>query len=267
MAQKWEVVKYIICSLILFTGFISKSQILKVDRAEVHSDSSYWSGSIDFKFNLNNQAATVDENITFVGTQLGADLSYIGKKHLYMLVNQLQYFSTGTGPFVSTGFAHFRVNWLRDSKVSYETFTQMQYDAGRNMQSRFLYGGGLRLSLIQAEKSYFHAGFGLMYEDERWEDFEDVIVERQIWKTTNYIGANFAFNDANSLHTTFYFQTGKDTVDDVYRTRISGDIGLQFSISDKLSFTTNFALQYEDRPIIPINNIVYSLTNGLRLKF
>ncbi len=266
MVKKRDVIRCGFIGVFVLMLFNSNAQILKVDRADVHTDSSYWTGKIDFEFDLNNQSATPEENITFIGTQLGADLSYIGKKHMYLLVNQLKYFSTGTGPFVSAGFAHFRVNWLRDAKVSYENFTQIQYDRGRKMQVRKLYGGGMRFSLLQAKKSYMHAGIGVMYEQEEWKNFEKELINKNIWKSSSYVGMNMDFGGGNHIQTTFYHQTGKDRDEGIYRTRVSGDIALTFTINTRLKFVANFAIQYENRPIIPINNLVYSLTNGLQLR-
>lgn len=252
--------------ILALTGTV-QAQIVKVDRADVVADSSYWSGSIDFKLDVNNQSAEVDEDITYVGTTFKADLNYIGKKHLYMLVNRLQYFSTGIGPFVSTGYGHFRINWLRKKSLSYENFVQVQYDQGRNMEWRGLTGGGIKVRLFQAEKSYTHFGLGGMFEQERWKDFEGNSIEKNLWKMTSYLGADMKIGNSGELSTTFYYQVGHDLEDSVFRSRVSGELELQFHITKVLGFKTDFNLQYEDKPIIEIRNVVYSITNGITLNF
>ncbi len=253
--------------LLFFFSYLSNAQILKVDKGDIIADTSYWAGSINFKLNINNQSATATENITFVGTNLGADLSYIGEKHLYLLINKLRYFTSGTGPFVSTGYAHLRVNWMRQNILSYENFAQVQYDRGRNMPWRGLIGGGTRIRIHKAKKSYFHVGVGAMFEQERWKTFESTTIEKNIWKVNTYIGQRSKFNETTSLHTTVYYQGGYDNEDDVFRNRISGDIALTFGITKALAFEAELSVQYEDKPIIDINNFVYTLSNGVVLSF
>lgn len=246
---------------------IINAQIMKTDRVDITADSSYWTGSIDFMLDVNNQSATADESFTFVGTTLQADLSFVGNKHLYMLINQLQYFSTGVGPFVSTGYGHFRIHWLRKRTISYENFAQVQYDQGRNMKWRGLTGGGIKLRLFRLQKSYVHFGIGAMFEQERWTDFESVEIEKNLWKMTSYFGSEINVGNAGQLTTTFYYQSGYDPEDAVFRNRVSGELEIGFEISKVLGFTSSFNVQYEDKPIVNINRVVYSITNGLTLNF
>lgn len=253
--------------IIVMCSWQGQAQIMKVDRIDVTADSSYWSGSVDFQLDVNNQSAEEEENATFVGTTLQADISFIGTNHLYKLINQLQYFSTGVGPFVSTGYGHFRIHWLRKKHFSYENFAQVQYDQGRNMKWRGLTGGGIKIRLFRLKKSYVHYGLGAMFEQERWTDFESNVIEKNLFKMTTYFGSEMALGKVGKVTTTLYYQTGYDADDAVHRNRISGDLNLEFEISEVLGFTSNFSLQYEDKPIIDINNIIYSITNGITLNF
>ncbi|MEQ8470252.1 MAG: hypothetical protein RIC35_03665 [Marinoscillum sp.] len=246
------------------------AQILKVDKGSVTSDSSnYLTGSINLDFNLNNKSATAEQSITYTGLEADADLVYVGEKHAYILINQLNYFKTTTGPLFSTGFAHFRVNFLRKQTLSYELFTQIQYDEGRKMPLRILNGGNLRFTFLQNRKAKLFLGVGMMYEKERWKMLEDesIIIEKDLIKSTNYINYKQKVNDNVDLNLITYYQGGYDQQDEVFRNRISGQAVLNIKLTDLLSFNTSFTAQYEDKPIIPINNFVYSLTNGFKFSF
>ncbi|TRX59370.1 DUF481 domain-containing protein [Fulvivirga sp. M361] len=263
--------KYFCLIVSLFAGcqFVS-AQILKVDKGSIDSDSSqYFLGSVNMDFNINNRSTTVDQEVTFKGLSAHADLVYVAEQHAYMLINTINYFTSTGGPLISTGYAHFRINFLRRRKLSYETFTQVQYDDGRNMPFRFLQGGGIRISLSREDKVKFHLGIGGMWETERWKSLsvENGEIEKEIWKTSNYISGQFNINELVDLHLITYYQGGNDVDSDLFRNRVSGDVVFKVKLTDKLSFLTNFTLQYEDRPIIPINNMVYSLTNGLKWDF
>ncbi|GAA0893831.1 hypothetical protein GCM10009122_35110 [Fulvivirga kasyanovii] len=255
---------------LIFTTLNVSAQILKVDKGSIDSDSSnYFMGNINFNFNLNNRSATAEKEITFTGLEANADIVYVAEKHAYILINKINYFKSTGGPLISTGYAHFRVNFLRKRIMSYELFSQIQYDDGRMMPLRFLQGGGLKFRLSSTEKSKIYLGIGGMYEEEHWKSVteEDVIIEKELWKTSDYINGKFNFNDHVSFDVILYYQGGYDGESEVFRNRFSGDAVLSMQLTDKLSFLTSFSAQYEDKPIIPINNFVYSLTNGLKWSF
>ncbi|WP_258103237.1 DUF481 domain-containing protein [Marinoscillum sp. MHG1-6] len=225
-------------------------------------------GSVNLDFNLNNKSATAEQSITYVGLIAGGDLVYVGKEHAFILINQLNYFKTTGGPLFSTGYAHFRVNFLRKRKVSYEVFTQVQYDDGRKMPFRMLEGGNVRIRL-KNRKTKLYLGVGAMYERENWKMLTEgsPIIEKNLFKMTNYISYKQAINQSVDLNLIAYYQVGYDKDADLFRNRISGNAVLNIKLTDVLAFNTTFAAQYEDHPIIPINGFVYSLTNGLKWSF
>ncbi len=261
--------KYLVALLLLITQ-VSMAQILKVDKEDIDSDSSdYWMGSLNLDFNINNRSTTIDQEVTFRGLVAHGDLVYLSQSNAYILISTINYFKSTGGPLISTGYVHFRVNWLRRRKLSYENYAQIQYDDGRRMPYRFLNGVGLRVNLKHQNKLKLHAGTGVMYELERWKSLEEGIgtIEKQILKNSTYLSGQFIFNDFVGLDLITYYQGGHDSDSDLFRNRVSGDAVFKVKISERLSFLTNFSLQYEDRPIIPINNFVYSLTNGLKWNF
>lgn len=250
--------------------FLSSAQILKVDKGSLLLDSSkVLIGSIGLNFNVHNRSATSEKEITFIGLTGTTDVVYLSEKHAYISINNVHYFKSTGGPLSSNGFSHLRVNFLRKHHLSFETFTQVQYDDGRNMPFRFLMGGGIRFRLLESTKSSLRFGVGAMSETERWKaiQLDNSVISKHTIKTSDYIGFETKFNDQVDLHLIVYYQGGLDADDDVFRNRVSGDVQFQIRITDKLSFINSFSCQYEDRPIIPIKKLVYSLTNGLNWKF
>lgn len=245
------------------------AQILKINKRNIDADSSnFFVGAVNTDFNLNNQNSTADETVTFKGFVANADLVYAGKKHAYILMNKINYFSSTGGPFLSTGFAHFRINWLRKKVLSYESFTQIQYDDGRNMPLRILAGSGVRWSISEERKYNLYLGTGAMYEQEEWKSQEeDRLIIKRILKNSSYLSYQVTVGELVNFNGIVYFQTGYDQHSDVVRNRFSGDFTLSFDLTNHLSFNVSFVAQYEHRPIIEINKWVYSLTNGLRWEF
>jgi len=254
--------------IILLTLFISNivpAQILTVDRPSITVDSSeFFLGSIDFSYNINNQKNTI-----FKGLLSKADLMYVSNQHEYILINQFRYYSSTGSPFISTGYSHFRINFLRQNKLSYESFVQLQYDKGRNMPFRFLVGSGIRYEILARPKNRMHYGIGLMYERERWKslDESETLITPEFIKVSSYISTNTNLNEYIRLVFVGYYQSGYDENIERLRNRINVSSSLVVKINSFLSLTTNVNYQYEDQPIIPINNTIYSVTNGLRLDF
>ncbi|MTI22475.1 DUF481 domain-containing protein [Fulvivirga sp. RKSG066] len=262
--------KYTLLLFVWLTSHVLYSQILKVDKGNLDADSSgYFMGSVDASFNINNRSTTAEEEVIFKGLNGNADLVYVSDKHAYILINSINYFTSTGGPLISTGYAHFRVNLLRKKTLSYELFTQIQYDDGRNMPFRFLQGGGIRINLAESSNSSLHLGLGIMHEEEHWKSIrmDGQIIEKEIWKTSDYISGKIKVNDYVNFSIITYYQGGYDNESEVFRNRVSGDAVLSVKITDRLAFLTSFSAQYEDKPIIPINGFVYSLTNGLKFNF
>jgi hypothetical protein len=255
--------------LSLFLASSADSQILKINRIDLAVDTSHvFSGDINLNLNINNQSATPEENLIFTGIEFRNNLTYLSEKHAYLLINNLNYFTITGGPLVSTGHAHGRVNLLRRKILSYELFTQVQYDEGRRMPLRYLFGGGIRLKILKGEKGNMYGGIGIMNEFEQWEPFKsERHIKKQIWKSTSYLSGKILVSKNFTIDIISYYQSGWDDESNVFRHRISGDLILNARITGRLAFTTNFALQYESDPIININPVVFSLTNGLKLNF
>src|SRR5690606_17905708 len=112
-------------------------------------------------------------------------------------------------------------------------------------------------------------GIGAMYENEKWKslDTENRIIDKKIWKTTSYIRAKTKINEHIHFNLITYYQGGEDRDENIWRSRLICDSNLTILINGRLSFLTNFSLQYDFNPIIPIKGYTYSLTNGIKFDF
>lgn len=255
--------------LYLLFASSANSQILKINSTDLAADTSHiFSGDVNLNLNINNRSATPEENLLFTGIEFRNNLTYLSEKHAYLLINHLNYFTITGGPLVSTGHSHGRINLLRRRKLSYELFTQVQYDEGRRMPLRYLFGGGIRMRLLDGEKGNMYGGIGIMNEFEQWKPFEgESIIDKQIWKNTSYLSGKILISKNFTTNIISYYQGGYDDESEVFRHRVSGDLSFNARITGRLAFTTNFTIMYESDPVININPVVFSLTNGLKFNF
>lgn len=256
--------------LTCFTHSVS-GQILNVESARIKRDSTdFFIGSIGLSFSLYNRNAGKDKPNNFIGLAVDADLAYFSRLHSYQTINYLNYTSARGEAIIRTGYSHFRINLMRKQKLSYELFTQYQYDLGRGMEHRWLGGGGLRYQIIQSGKGDLTAGVGAMYEVEEWEhpgEEATGTITVRLLKSTNYISTRIKFNENVNLNSIAYFQTGYDNAISAFRHRLSGDLNVNVHLTKKLILKTSFACTYENRPIVPITKFIYSITNGIQVNF
>lgn len=249
------------------------SQILNVEKNRMSRDTThYWVGEVNFNLLIHNRSASADNPVRYTGLGTGADVAYVSGHHRYMLINQLNYTAITGNSFISTGYSHFRANFLWRQKVSYELFGQAQYDIGRGLKSRYLSGGGLRYTFVDEEEVKLAAGVGAMYERERWivsETEESALTEpfiiTRFLKGTNYISARWQVNAFVDFNSIIYYQTGYDRSIEAFRNRFSADANLNVKLGRRLTYFTNFTAAYDNRPVVPIINFIYSLNNGLKM--
>ena len=263
-------------ALFLFFTAISHAQILNVEKTRIKGDSAnYFLGNIGVDFNINNRNLDDDgQSSYFIGLTTNSDVGYLSQHHSFFLLSEFQYNATSQQAINSTGYGHFRATFLRQNPLSYEGFTQLQYDQGRGMALRGLIGGGLRLRIYEEERSNLYVGIGAMREREVWEvplnddpGVQGNIIAINLWKSTNYLTTYVRLNPNVSFNAIAYFQTGYDPQPRFFRHRTSLDANLLVKVTSRLAFRTTAGFTYENRPIVPIARWVYSVTNGIQVSF
>ncbi len=261
---------FIVLLAFVFFHFQSKSQILNVDRNKVLTDTAkFVTGSVSLKFHLDNSNTTPESKNSYISVENRNDLVFVGLKNNYTLISQIKYFKSSGGTFISAGYGHVRANLLKMRKLSYEVFTQIQYDKNRFMDNRFLFGGGLRWKFSNSDKKGLFIGTAFMYEHEKWDnpEVENRFIVKDLPKFSSYISLHLKTSSTTNFQTVIYYQTGYDPKSGYMRNRFSYDIKFEISMIKKLRFNIKFTGTYEDKPIYPINNFFYTIENGLIWKF
>ncbi|CAN5262313.1 hypothetical protein BH23BAC1_BH23BAC1_33500 [soil metagenome] len=262
---------YLIILLIKFSlHFAGFSQILNVEKSRLEEDSSkYFIGKASLGMNLNNRGVIADQPVTFLGINASTDLAYFSDKHTYMFINFFNYISNNGNAFISAGYSHFRIHFLRKKRMSYENFYQYQYDRPRGMNYRRLTGTGLRYVLLKSEAVNFYLGTGLFLEQEEWQSPVDEIGIRNVVlaKSNNYFSVRFNANQNLKFNTIIYYQLGPDPAANLWRQRVSGEANINVRISKKVSMKTSFNSTFENHPIVPVRKFIYTMLNGVEVNF
>lgn len=250
----------------LISTFTLNAQILKVDKGFLASDSSnYFLGVIDATFAINNRSSTVEEQNVYIGVNNNVDVVYIAEKSATVFLSGLNYFKIGEGPLIYNGTAHLREIFRRSAVLTPEVFAQIQFDESRNMELRWLLGGGYRWNILQ-KKNSLYAGLGIFREMERWNSGEIKLI-KALWKMNSYLSADIKITPTTNINAIVYFQSGVDNAIDRFRNRLSGQLEFKNALTEqfKVKMTANFLL--DDRPIIPLNKFIYEVYFGVEFSF
>lgn len=188
-------------------------------------------------------------------------LQYFQEKNVYILLADLNVMQIDTIRYLNNGFMHFRYNHNYANKwLVAEAFTQIQFNRIQKIQRRFLWGGGTRFNILEKEKFKLFAGSALMYEFELYLDnsFQDKI------RMSNYLTVTYKPSATFSLRHTTYYQP---QVDDFCNFRITNETSAEALILKNLSFNSKFNYVYDSNPAPAVQNVFFSLTNGLIYRF
>lgn len=241
------------------------AQILNIERLRMKADSTqHFFMKANVGMRSDNRSAAEDDPVNFFGYNANLNLLFTSKHHGYIFVGQMDYLEINDAQFINFGFAHARVNFLRDRKLSYEVFTQVSYDNFRGLEPRILFGGGLRYRVLEGDKSDLSVGLGAFLEDERWRHpLDDRIIEITLAKMASYARYQVSLSDYVNFNAMVYYQGGYDSGADVFRNRVSGSFNLSSKLSSRISLNNSFDISFEDKPIVPITKTIYALRLGV----
>ncbi len=262
--------KYLTIFCLALVPFLATAQIANIEKFRLDKDTAnLWLGNAGLGFSSKKQKNTVNEyNVYF-------NLVYLSKNHSYMTLNYSDLQQVDKFRYISEGYTHWRINFLRKKRISYEPFVQFQYDKGRGLLKRNLYGFSFRLSLLKfkKEKDKLDIGIstGAMYEDEVWTgkvlrfgiDGDTIRAATQFVKSTSNLFVRASLHEKITLFTSVYYQA---RFEKFTKPRVVSDIQLVFKVTKVLSMSTGFVSTYDSYPIVEGNIFTYKLSGSFLFK-
>lgn len=254
---------------IVLLPLLTDAQILNIERSRLEKDTTK---VFMFKavagLNTFNRSAAASDPVNLFGYNLDVNALYYPGKHGFMFISKFDYLRINDSDFLNFGMIHGRVNFLRDSRVNFETFTQYSFDNFRGLDPRWIFGGSVRHSIVKTEKFTFLFGVGGMYEFEKWQvPNSEEIVETSLFKSSNYITLRASINKYVDFNMVNYYQVGYDRSISAFRNRVSNSTIMNTKLTEKFSITNTFEISYEDRPVVPITKVIYAFKTGLSINF
>lgn len=259
--------KFFLTSLLISFTIIGHAQILNIERYKIKQDSTnHFSFKSTFGLSVFNRSAAADSPVNLVGYNVDLNALYYPKKHAYVGVAKLDYLKINDNDFLNFGFIHTRVNFFREHRFNYDAYVQYSYDNFRGLDPRIIAGANIRYKLINNKQVSLVVASGLLAENERWNNpVNNETIEVQFVKSSNYISFRFAVNELLDINTINYYQVGFDKDIGSFRSRISSITNINTKISKRFSLTNSLEINYEDKPIVPITNFIFSFRTGISL--
>lgn len=242
--------------LLSFTSL--KAQILNIEKYRLSSDTfNVFVGNIELGYSAKKQVNSIQ---TF-HTSLKA--GYLSKTHSYSLIGKLNTQTIDKTEVLSEGYLHYRNIFWRKKILSFEQFNQLQYDAGRQLTERWVFGGSGRFRIAEKDKFDFAMNVGLMYENEFWTS-EDEILQNESVKSTLHFTWKHQLTKSLYLYSITFYQA---KLTSIFKPRLITDTSLKLNLNSKLSFQTSYIATVDSAPIVDVAQYIYSVENKLVYTF
>lgn len=232
-------------------------QIVNVETMRLHADSSGWYGNLDL-------SATLTQNTRKLWSfGFNFNVLRINHRNMYLFLGDLKFDKAQDVSLVNKGYQHFRYNYrlVKDKLWFLELFEQIQFDAIRQIDRRFLLGAGIRNKLISTEKLFLNLGTSFMFEEEKLLGEESDLDSPRL---NLYGNIQVHFLKTAFFATIFYYQP-KITKFSTYRW--SSNSKLTIELSKHFAFKIEFEVNYDNGLQENVPELVYDFKNGLSYKF
>ena len=260
-------------TMIVFAFLISrtglKAQIINVDKTDTlqYSSKTKFDGSLSLGLEIDKQNSVLYDGTNFIDAAIKKNKTFI----IFSGSNRFTY--NQTQDLLNTGYLHIRLRNHYKARLHPESFIQFQWDNKIGFANRMVAGENIRYDLIHNNDWELIAATGLMYEKEDW-NYSGVDTSKHlskhpnvytnIFKSNNYIKIEGKVSNNSSLKLALFYQSQFTTF---FSPRIFSVINFIIDASKHFGIGFNFAGTYDSKPIVPITNFYYSVSNNLVYKF
>lgn len=247
--------KLLVLFLLLISPALVHSQIVNMENARIHTDTTGLAGGLGGNF------ALVSNVRQLWSADVDLHLQYKTPKDLYLILGNYGLVKSAGDNLVDFGFFHFRYNRKMGRMLRWEAFTQIQYNKVTKIENRYLLGTGPRLKLKDAKKWHVYTGSLIMYEYEK-ESGNDV--RQNNWRNSSYVSVSWYPGSNTELVTSLFYQPLLSRWADF---RIMHEAMLKVKMNKHFSIRLRWNYLFDTYPVsgIPRKGLIY--TTGLNYDF
>lgn len=247
--------KLLFTSLVIFLAFVCNAQVMNIEQQRIVTDTTGWAGTSQISSSFTKNT---DQLLT-IGFK--DHLQYKTDSSLYLMLIDYNLVKSPSSDFDNAGTLHFRYNYKLLNHLTFEAFTQGQFNKLLNVNFRWLLGAGPRFKVIGHKNFRVYFASLYMYE---YEELETPLLFHRNHRLSSYISITWKNKTGTILTNTVYYQPRFDRISDF---RIYNQFDLSLRISKKLSFTTSYKYFFDSNPAENIINATHNLSNGITFRF
>ena len=126
----------ILTMLIIMAGFCASGQVLNIEQQRIVTDTTGWSGTAGFSSSLTKNSSTL------LSVNMKDHVQYKTDSALYLMFLDYGLTKSKESDFDNAGTLHFRYNYKIKPFLTFEAFTQGQFNKLLNVRFRWLTGAG-----------------------------------------------------------------------------------------------------------------------------
>lgn len=245
----------ILTMLIIMAGFGASGQVLNIEQQRIVTDTTGWSGTAGFSSSLTKNSSTL------LSVNMKDHVQYKTDSALYLMFLDYGLTKSKESDFDNAGTLHFRYNYKIKPFLTFEAFTQGQFNKLLNVRFRWLTGAGPRIKAVGKKNFRVYMAALYMYE---YEEVESPSLYNRDHRLSSYISTTWKHKSGAVVTNTLYYQPLLRSFSDY---RVFNQFDLSFKITKNLSFTTSWRYFFDSNPP---ENVVHStqfLSNGITYKF
>lgn len=261
-------------AILLFLGIIgippkAISQVLHTENFNVIIDTAK-----TFKGNLTPGFRYRNVKKDFFEIENAADISVRIKNHAFTIANKIEYSIFGKENIMSGGFLYLEYINLRNKKIAFEPFFQMNWNEARGLDSKYAGGINLRWRALVKNSTGFFFGIGSLYEFESWDysgvpDYllpvDQTAIEVNRIRGNSYFSLKQKFGDLFDLDISGYFQPNLSSFFNNYR--LAGSFELTYNMTRFLGLRFLYQNIYDSAPLVPIDELYHDVNFGITISF
>lgn len=248
--------RFLLFIFFCFSVETSNAQIINVENARIHSDTTGWMGSIGALLSMTKNT----EEVFLV--QLNAHVQYKTKKDLFLILGNYGFLSGSSQNLINNSFLHLRYNRKLNKLIRLEFFTQVLQNPVTKIDYRFLTGAGPRFKVVEKKRFRLYAASLVMHEYERELD-EFKTVHNDI-RSSSYVSFSFLPNEHTEIINTFFYQPLFNYINDY---RMLDQLKLSVKAWKKIALTFNVNYLYDNKPVVGVPLINYTISTGMEYNF
>lgn len=229
--------------IVYFTFFITTITYSQVNIEKYKSLSNILGVNGNLSFYISAKTGNTDVQ------EFGIDgrINYESSKYYTFLIGKGEYGWNKGQEYSNNALLHFRYIHKLNKIINPEFFTQINYNKKRLLNFRSLTGGGIRVTIKRDSLTNFDFGTAYMYEIENLDldKFSIHPIKTRHHRWSNYLSFSSSLSNNSRLSIVVYAQPRFDNFEDI---RLLSENHLGVNLTETLSLSVNFSLQYDSRP-------------------